>query len=229
MLREKAIRVRVERMLSGDVNPCDVASTFADLRFLKKCPPEARDLPDFAAHRPDRDRGHTLEATNKLLTNMEAHLSGRLPKWTASSGYSDVGVVKALKSYLILRNIFKPDELTGISTLTRPIALYGIASMHGCVLQRRDVPFATLAIRMADPQSSDLLDIACTAQMPRVPGFQHPQHSQIKVNLCVFSTSVGADAAIGRLRSDLASSSAFSVDYTTSLEVTSDGELQYLE
>jgi hypothetical protein len=69
---------------------------------------QVRDLPDFATHRPDKDRGHTFDATNKLLANLEAHLSGRLARWTASSGYTaaDVDVVAALKSYLILKNIF---------------------------------------------------------------------------------------------------------------------------
>jgi hypothetical protein len=83
MLREKVICVHVERMLPGDVNPRAVAPTFADLRFLKKCPPEVHDLPDFAAHRPDKTEGHTFDATNKLLANLEAHLSGRLPIWKA--------------------------------------------------------------------------------------------------------------------------------------------------
>jgi hypothetical protein len=120
-------------------------------------------------------------------------LAQRLIRWTGSSGYSDAGVVAALKSYLILKNIFKPVELTDISTLTRPIALYGLASMHGCILQRRDgSSFATLAIR----GSEGSLQIACTAQMPNQP-------PQIKVNLCVFSTSVGTDVAIGPLQSSL--------------------------
>jgi hypothetical protein len=215
MLLQKAIRVRVERMLAGDINPHDVALLFADLRFLKNCPAEVRDIPDFAAHRPEKDRGHTFDATNKLLANLEAHLSGRLVRWTASSGYSAAGVVAALKSYLILKNIFKPDELTHISTLTPPIALYGLASMHGCILQRRDgSSFATLAIRASEGS----LEIACTAQMPN-------QRPQIKVNLCVFSTSVGMDAAIGRLQSSLPSS----VDPTVTIEVTGNGQLRYLE
>jgi hypothetical protein len=201
-------------MLAGDIDPHEVALIFADLRFLKNCPEEIRDLPDFAAHRPEKNKGHTLDATNKLLANLEAHLSGRLVRWTSSSGYSATSVVAALKSYLILKNIFKPAELTDISTLTRPIALYGLASMHGCILQRKDgTSFATLAIRRGETS----LEIGCTAQMPN-------QRPQIKVNVCVFSTSLGSDAAIGRLQSDLPQS-----DPTITVEVTGGGQLRYLE
>lgn len=212
MLREKAIRVRVERMLSGDIRPYDVALIFADLRFLKNCPGEIRNLPDFAAHRPNRDRGHTLNTSNQLFTNLEAFLSGRVAAWKASSGYSDVGVVAALKSYLIVNGIFQATELTDTSTLTRPIALYGLASMHGCILERKDGSFATLAIR----DGGGALGIGCAAPMPTKP--------QFNVNLCVFSTSVGKDAAIGRLQSGLPPS-----DPTMTVEVTCDGQLRYLE
>jgi hypothetical protein len=45
------------------------------------------------------------------------------------------------------------------------------------------------------------------------------QRPQIKLNLCVFSTSVGMDAAIGRLQSSLPSS----VDPTITIEVTGNG------
>jgi hypothetical protein len=214
MLREKATRVRVERMLSGDINPHEVALIFADLRFLKNCPGEIRDLPDFAAHRPNKDRGHTLHTTNKLFANLEAHLSWRLARWTASSGYSAAGVVAALKSYLIASGIFQAAEITDTSALTRPIALYGLASMHGCILQRKNGSLATLALR----GSEGSLEIGCTAQMPNQP------LPQIKVNLCVFSTSVGTDAAIGRLQSSLPHS-----DPTITVEVTGQGQLRYLE
>jgi hypothetical protein len=90
-----------------------------------------------------------------------------------------------------------------------------MASMHGCILQRKDGSLiATLALR----GSEGWLEIACTAQMPN-------QRPQIKVNLCVFSTSVGTDAVIGRLQSSLPSS----VDPTMTVEVTGDGKLLYLE
>src|SRR5258705_12436704 len=47
------------------------------------------------AHWPEKDRGHTFDATNKLLANLEAHLAQRLVRWTASSVYTDSGVVAA--------------------------------------------------------------------------------------------------------------------------------------
>mgnify|MGYP003392981894 CR=1 FL=1 len=138
MLREKAIRVRVERILSGSASPYDVALIFADLRFLKGCPSEIRDLPDFAAHRHEREKGHTFDSSNKLLTNLEAYLTGKQAKWSADSGYNVVRIVESLKKYLIDNNIFSPDELNDVSAMINPIALYGLAAMHGCVFKRKN-------------------------------------------------------------------------------------------
>jgi len=50
-LQESAIRVRIERILSGSKDPHEIAQIFADVRFLG-CPQEVRDLADFSAHRP---------------------------------------------------------------------------------------------------------------------------------------------------------------------------------
>jgi hypothetical protein len=58
MLLEKAIRVRVERMLSGDIRPHEVALIFADLRFLKNCP----------GPRSSR-KGHLLLKRKRLANN----------------------------------------------------------------------------------------------------------------------------------------------------------------
>ena len=71
--------------------------------------------------------------------------------------------------------------------------------------------------RRRDRESRGQLEIGCTAPMPTQP-------PQIKVNLCVFSTSVGTDAAIGRLQSGFPHS-----DPTITVEVTGDGQLRYLE
>lgn len=213
MLREKAIRVRIERILRGDIRPLEIGLIFADLRFLQKLPAEVRDLADFPAHRPDRDRGHTLATGTQLFNNLEDYLSGRVPAWTAKSGYSDIGVVTALRTYLITTSIFQETELTDVSSLTTPIALYALASMHGCILRRRDGSVATLAIRGG---AQGTLEMGCMALMPTKP--------EVNVNLCVFSTSVGIDAAIGRLRSGLPPS-----DPDTTVEVTFKGQLRYLE
>jgi hypothetical protein len=59
MLWENAIRVRIKRMLSGNIRQQDIGLIFADLRLLQNLPAEVRDLADFAAHRPNRKRGHT--------------------------------------------------------------------------------------------------------------------------------------------------------------------------
>lgn len=212
---QDAVCVRMKRLLCGDMNPHEVTLMFADLRFLKDCPPQIRDLPDFAAHRPNKEKGHTFDATNKLFGNLEAYLSGRVPMFTACSGFSDVGVVKHLRSFLLVRNIFRASELplSETPTLLRPVALYGLASMHGCELRRKDGSTAALAIR----ESGGMLEIGCTDQMPS-------QGPQIKANLCVFSTSLSADAAIGRLKSGFPHS-----DPDLTIEVTSDGYLRYLE
>jgi hypothetical protein len=75
MLREKAIRVRVERMLSGDIRPHDINSIFADLRFLQGCPAVIHDLSDFAAHRPEKNKGHTLDNSTRLFKSLNAYIS----------------------------------------------------------------------------------------------------------------------------------------------------------
>jgi hypothetical protein len=210
-----AVCVRMKRLLHGDMNPQEVAFMFADLRFLKGCPAEIHDLPDFAAHRPTKEKGHTFDATNKLFGTLEAFLSGRVPTFTACSGFSDVGVVKHLRSFLLVRNIFRASELpvSDMLTLLRPVALYALASMHGCELRRKDGSTAILAIR----ESLGVLEIGCTDQMPTaVP--------EVKANLRVFSTSLSIDAAIGRLKSGFPHS-----DPDVTIEMTSDGHLRYLE
>ena len=83
--------------------------------------------------------------------------------------------------------------------------------MYGCILQPKNGSLATLAIR----GSEGSLEIACTAQMPNQP------LPQVKVNLCVFSTSVGTDAAIGRLKTVL-----LHCDTTRTVEVTGQSQLR---
>ena len=212
MLREKAIRVRVERILSGSASPYDVSLIFADLRFLIDCPSEISDLPHFAAHRHERDKGHTFDSSNKLLTNLEAYLTGKQTTWSADSGYNVVGIVEYLKKYLIDNNIFSADELTDVSALINPIALYGLAAMHGCVFKQKNAKLLPLAIR----NGGGSLEIGMTAPRKDRPG---------NVNLCVFYTALDPNIAIGSLRDSLPSSS----DPNITLEVTSDGKLQYLQ
>src|SRR5271165_6514663 len=52
-LRKRAIRVRIQRILSQNGTPEDIRLVFSDLRFGKGCPPEVQDLAHFAAHRPE--------------------------------------------------------------------------------------------------------------------------------------------------------------------------------
>jgi hypothetical protein len=98
---------------------------------------------------------------------------------------------------------------------------------------------ATLAIRLGHEGT---LEVGCTA--PLTPGTKYPnlyvsdisgtsmkpmteisKPENIHINLCIFSTSLGPDATMGRLKQDLPRWG----DEDTTIEVTSDGLLQYLE
>jgi hypothetical protein len=217
MLRENAIRIRVDRILSGDIQPHDINLLFADLRFLQGCPAVIQDLAHFAAHRSNKDRGHTLDNSTRLFTCLEAYISGQVNTWKASSGYSDAGLAEALKSFLTEKGIFQTTELTDLSNLTRAVALYGVASMHGCILKPKDGSSKTLAIRIG---TKSTLEIGCMAPM-----LIRPEDScQSYVNLCVFQSSLDKIDAIGRLQSDLPTS-----DSAKTVEVICHGQLRYLE
>jgi len=135
-LRESAIRVRIERILSGSKDPHEIAQIFADVRFLG-CPQEVRDLADFSAHRPEKDRGRLLKKTSKLFQRLRLHLQGR-SSLHVEAAYTDEQVANALSSFCVAVAIFQPSELTDISRLKWMIALYGLASIHGCVFQEMD-------------------------------------------------------------------------------------------
>jgi hypothetical protein len=47
-LRKKAIRVRIQRILSNKGTPEDIRLVFSDLRFGNDCPLEVQDLAHFA-------------------------------------------------------------------------------------------------------------------------------------------------------------------------------------
>jgi hypothetical protein len=132
--RESAIRVRIERILSGSNDPHEIAQIFADLRFLG-CPQEVRDLADFSAHRPEKDRGRLLDDTSKLYKELRMHLQGQLPL-NVRPAYTDEQVANALSSFCIALGIFRPSELADISRLKMMVGLYGLVSIHGCVFGR---------------------------------------------------------------------------------------------
>ncbi len=221
-LRESAIRVRIERILSGSKDPHEIAQIFADVRFLG-CPQEVRDLADFSAHRPEKDRGRLLEKTSKLFQQLRLHLQGR-SSLHVEAAYTDEQVANALSSFCVAVAIFQPSELTDISRLKMMIALYGLASIHGCVFQEMDGSKQTpLTIR----NSAGRLEIGCT--VPIAPyGVVHPQVSQIFISMPAFATSLGLDRTIGRLNADLLSPSS-ATDPGTSIEITDDLHLRYLE
>ena len=213
MSPETAIKARVERMLAGAGMLHDVDLVFADLRFLPNCPPEVADLAHFAAHRHERDRGVAIDTSNRLLAGLGSYLAGTSPSWSAATQYSDGNAVTALRDFLLAIGIFGSRKLQNIESLRPAIASYALTSMHGCTLTRSKTPIATLAIRAG---SEGTLEIGCTAAMPT--------RSDMSVNLCIFSTALGLDAAEGRLRSDLPPS-----DPAVTVERTSAGRLRYLE
>src|SRR5260370_6362149 len=129
----------------------------------------------------------------------------------ANGNYRDGGLVGALRAYMIKSGIFNATEITDLSRLTKPIALFALTSMHGCVLKREGGSTLVLAIRGG--RSS--LEMGLTAPMPTKP--------EMSVNLCVFSTSLSLDTAVGQLRRDLPPS-----DAAVTIEPTSDGHLRYL-
>src|SRR5262249_31281203 len=120
-----------------------------------------------------------------------------------------------------------------------PVALYALSTLHGCKLKSTGRAMATLAIRLGHEGS---LQVGCTA--PLTPCMKYPnlyvsdisgtsmkpmtgisKPENIHVNLCSFSTSLGRDATIGGLKQDLMRWT----DENTTIEVTSDGLLQYIE
>jgi hypothetical protein len=229
--------------MAGNPFAQDMALVFADLRFLEGCPAEIRDIPDFAAHRPNKDRGITFDHSNLLFDGLEDIFSGRrTSNWTSQAIYSDVSVVDALKSFFIVKAIFQPSELIDTSNLIRPVALYTLSTLHGCKLNSSGRAMATLAIRLGHKGT---LELGCTA--PLTPGMKYrnlfvadvgdisgtsikpittiSKPENIRINLCIFSTSLGPDATIGRLKEDLEPWG----DEDTTIEVTPDGFLQYLE
>jgi hypothetical protein len=109
--------------MAGNPSAQDIALVFADLRFLEGCPAEIRDIPDFSAHRPNKDRGIIFDHSNRLFCGLKDFLSGRTPTWASETNYSDVSVVSALKSFFIVKGIFEPSELVDTSNLIRPVAL----------------------------------------------------------------------------------------------------------
>jgi hypothetical protein len=218
-LREDAIRVRIQRILSGSTDPHEIAQIFADVRFLG-CPSEVRDLADFSAHRPEKDRGRLLDDTSKLYKQLRMHLQGQIPL-NVRPAYTDEPVANALSSFCINLGIFQPSELADISRLKMMVALYGLASIHGCVFQEMDGSKRTpLSIR----NSGGTLGIGCSAPSTMY-GVTHPQAAQIFFNLPAFATSLPVTRTRGRLQSDLQSSGS---DANTTIEITDDLHLQYL-
>jgi hypothetical protein len=222
-LRERAIRVHIERLLSKNENPHEIANVFADLRFLKGCPLEVRDLADFAAHRPERNRGRLLDKTSQLYKQLRLHMQGKAPL-NVQAGYTDVQIAKALVSFCVTNGIFKSSELKDISKLITPIALYGLVSIHGCVFEEMDGSKQTpLTIR----SSNGRLEIGCTVPSMTY-GVTHPQTSQIFINMPAFATSLAVSRTVGRLNSDLVLQNSRSTR-DTSIEIADDLHLRYLE
>lgn len=213
MLREKAIRVRIERLLAGQGMANDVDLVFADIRFLPGCPPEVKDIAHFAAHRHEREKGIAFTANNHLLTSLAAYLTGNSLSWSANPRYSDTGVVSHFQGFLVSSRIFAANELANFSVLTPLIARYALTSMHGCRLEISGGSGSPLAIRGG---SQGFLEIGCTSPMPTRP--------DLFVDLCVFTTTLGLDIVQGRLRSGLPPS-----DPDETVERTPDGHLRYLE
>jgi len=99
MIQEKAIRVRMKRLLAGNASVQEVGSLFSDIRFLDGCPAEVKDLADFAAHRFDKNRGHTYDNSNRLFSASDDYMAGRTTSFTADPNYSDTKVAAALKHF----------------------------------------------------------------------------------------------------------------------------------
>lgn len=140
-------------------------------------------------------------------------MASRTMLFTAGANYSDTKIAVALKDFLIAKDIFNSHELHDVSNLVRPIAFYGLVSLHGCKLQGKGRPQAILALRLG---AEGTLEMGCAAS----PAFR----PDIFINLNVFSTTLPREATTGRLNRGLPPS-----DPNTSIEVNGDGLLQYLE
>jgi hypothetical protein len=121
-LLKKAIRVRIERIFSHNGTPEDIRLVFSDLRFGRGCPPEVRDLADFAAHRPEKDRGRLLNRTSKLYKQLRMHLRERVPL-NVHPAYTDAQVTKAIISYCVSSGVLELPNPIDLGQLIPLVAL----------------------------------------------------------------------------------------------------------
>lgn len=221
--QKKTIRVLLERILDSRGGASDIQTAISLLRFASHCPQDVRDIGDFAAHRPAKDRGRLLLHTDRLYKNLRKHVEGK-SGLTVSPAYTDRSTADSLLQYCRSYGIFRPSEHSIISPLVNLVDLYGLAMIHGCYFDDMDGSKETPLIIA---KSGNDLQINCTVPAAAY-GVKHPQVPQISFSMPVFATSVSVSRTIGRLNEDLVMATGRS-DPNTAIEITADLNLQYLE
>jgi len=164
-----------------------------------------------------------LDDTSKLYEQLRMHLQRQSPL-NVRPAYTAEQVTGSLISYCVSSGILESHEATDLSQITTLVGLYGLVSIHGCVLAEMDGSKKTpLTIR----NSGGKLEIGCSAPSTMY-GVTHPQAPQIFFNLPAFSTSLPVTRSRGRLQSDLLSHTSAS-DADTTIEITDDLHFRYLE